>query len=223
MVTVTITENLTSVAMLDPLWTQLWGRVDGSMIAFNELTQTNTQISERDHVGSVISERDHVGSIMTPPLRQGWQVYDCDQWTHPNQHTDQWTWSGYMIRRPTQTYPQTERQLLTQFRRFGRLSKYIPSIHYLFHEIAPIDGVLLPVEKMLATSTAMHQTQDTALHLIITCTVYKHRAHQLFCFQRHILMSWILIPTKRSIPDLTHTRSKCSTTMLSYWHMVKAI
>ena len=36
--------------MLDPLWTHLSGRVDGSMIAFNELVQTNAQISERDQV-----------------------------------------------------------------------------------------------------------------------------------------------------------------------------
>ena len=36
--------------MLDPLWTHLSGRVDGSMIAFNELAQTNAQISERDQV-----------------------------------------------------------------------------------------------------------------------------------------------------------------------------
>ena len=50
MVTVTKSENITLVAMLDPLWTHLWGRVDKSMIAFNELAQTNVQISERDQV-----------------------------------------------------------------------------------------------------------------------------------------------------------------------------
>ena len=36
--------------MLDPLWTHLSGRVNGFMIAFNELAQTNAQISERDQV-----------------------------------------------------------------------------------------------------------------------------------------------------------------------------
>ena len=36
--------------MLDPLWTHLLGRVDGSMIAINELAETNAQISERNQV-----------------------------------------------------------------------------------------------------------------------------------------------------------------------------
>ena len=46
MVTVTKTENITLVTMLD----LFWGRVDGSMIDINELSQTNVQISERDQV-----------------------------------------------------------------------------------------------------------------------------------------------------------------------------
>ena len=50
MVTVTKSEDITLVAMLDPLWTHLSDRVEGSMIAFNELAQTNTQISEHDQV-----------------------------------------------------------------------------------------------------------------------------------------------------------------------------
>ena len=50
MVTVTINRKYNMVAMLDPLWTHLSGRVDGSMIAFNELAQTNAQISECDQV-----------------------------------------------------------------------------------------------------------------------------------------------------------------------------
>ena len=36
--------------MLDPLWTHRSGSVDGSMIAINELAQTNAQISEHDQV-----------------------------------------------------------------------------------------------------------------------------------------------------------------------------
>ena len=50
MVTVTKSENITLVDMLDLLWTHLSGRVDGCMIAFNELAQTNAQISEHDQV-----------------------------------------------------------------------------------------------------------------------------------------------------------------------------
>ena len=36
--------------MLDLLWTHLSGRADGSMIAINELAQTNAQISVFDQV-----------------------------------------------------------------------------------------------------------------------------------------------------------------------------